>query len=192
MAKRVDDKKRSAKPFLSSSRTAPPATRRISVSEQILDDIQRKITTSSALNGGFDTLLHKVDRIEQNQGQISTTTDQLVSTTTKIHDAIYDPTDGIFAKLSETRLEHATHLSEVEQKIVELSEWKKHREKVDDKETDVSVVAGEKITSLEHRVEQLVKSRNTAWGVVKWIGVGLGGGVVGLLFKWVEGRFFNF
>ena len=55
-------------------------------SKSTLDEIQKKLSNSSALNGGFETLLYKIDKIEQSQGQ-------LVNKVDKIHDAIYDPSD---------------------------------------------------------------------------------------------------
>jgi len=57
----------------------------------VLEAIHKKIVSSAALNGGFDILMFKIEKIEQNQ-------EQLVNKVDKIHDAIYDPNDGIFSK----------------------------------------------------------------------------------------------
>jgi hypothetical protein len=147
----------------------------------LLDEIQRKISSSAALNGGFDTLLFKIDKIEQCQGQIVTKVD-------KIHDSIYDPSDGIFARISESKIENSHQHNEFSQKLAELSEWKKYKEKTESKHDATVDEASEKIASLEKTVDSLTKSRNVAWDVFKWLAVALAGGGVTLLFKWLEGK----
>ena len=89
------------------SKTGSPLSRSIRKSIT-LDEINKKLNTSAALNGGFDTLLYKIDKIEQSQGQ-------LVSKVDKIHDAIYDPSEGIFSKLSEYKLENTNTVNEIVQ-----------------------------------------------------------------------------
>ena len=156
---------------ISSNTTSSPVT--------VLDEIQKKLSNSSALNGGFDTLLYKIDKIEQSQGQ-------LVNKVDKIHDAIYDPNDGIFSKLSEFKLENANKIGEISQDLVEINEWKKHLEKDTDKFDKSTEINSIKVMKLEKNVDTLVKSRNNAWAFLKWAGVALSGGLVTLFFAWLE------
>lgn len=145
----------------------------------VLDDIQKKITNSPALNGGFDTLLFKIDKIEQSQGQ-------LVSKVDKIHDAIYDPQDGIFSKLSEYKLKNASELNKVTQEIVEIQVWKDHRTKEEFQEEQNFINSKKKIDELEKSVDVLVRNRNNILAVMKWFLFATGGAVVTLLMKWIE------
>lgn len=145
----------------------------------VLDDIQKKISSSSALNGGFDTLLYKIDKIEQSQGQ-------LVSKVDKIHDAIYDPQEGIFSKLNEYKLENTNKINDINQSITEFKIWKDYKSKEELKEEEDSDTSKKKIDTLERSVDSLVKSKQTAWSILKWLGVALGGGVITLLFGWLE------
>ena len=147
-----------------------------------LDEINKKLNSSAALNGGFDTLLYKIDKIEQSQGQ-------LVSKVDKIHDAIYDPTDGIFSRLSEYKLENTNKVNEVTQSITELQLWKEVKDKEEVKEEQVVDKTKSKISELEKSVESLMRNKNNTWAVMKWFMVALGGGMITLLVKWVESKF---
>lgn len=157
----------------------PPAKSKKNFNENLLDDIQRKLSSSSALNGGFDTLLFKIDKIEQGQGQLATKVD-------KIHEAIYDPNDGIFSKLSEYKIENNEKFNDVSQKMSELNEWKKHREKEDNKNDNEVDQTVEKLHTLEKSVDSLVQTKDSTWKLLKWFLVALGGGIVTLFFKWLE------
>lgn len=145
----------------------------------VLDDIQKKLTNSPALNGGFDTLLFKIDKIEQSQGQ-------LVAKVDKIHDAIYDPQDGIFSKLSEHKLKNANELNKVSQEIVELQIWKDHKVKEEAQEDQIFNISNKKIEEIEKSVDILVRNRNVSLAVIRWFLFAIGGAVVTLLMKWIE------
>lgn len=165
------------------SKPSIPPSQVVKTSDEVLSDIKQKLHSSAALNGGFDILLHKIDKIEQSQGQI-------VGKVEKIHDAIYDPSEGIFSKLSESKIEHTQQMGSLEQKITEISEWKKHKEKTDDKHEVESDQIVEKFQILEKNVEHLTKSKTAVWNSLKWVGVAIGGGLVTLLFKFLEGKLF--
>lgn len=158
------------------SATLPPA-----LSDKVLEDIHKKIFASAALNGGFDTLLYKIDKIEQNQNQV-------VDKVDKIHEAIYDPGEGIFAKLAEHKLENFQKLSNLEQDIATIEQWKKHKEKQDDKSDNEADENSDKIVVLEKSVESLTKSKTFAWSALKWLGVALGGGLITLIFEFIRAK----
>lgn len=145
----------------------------------VLDDIQKKLLSSAALNGGFDTLLYKIDKIEQSQGQ-------LVSKVDKIHDAIYDPNDGIFSKLSEYKLENTNKVNEVTQELNELQLWKDIKEKDETKSEQTEGKTLQKVQELEKSIDSLVRNKNNIWAVTKWFMVAVGGGIVTLFLRWLE------
>jgi len=147
-----------------------------------LDEIQKKLASSAALNGGFDTLLFKIDKIEQSQGQ-------LVNKVDKIHDAIYDPADGIFSKLNEYKLESSNKINEVSQNLTEIQFWKEVKDKEEVKEDQKNDKAEMKLESLEKSVDSLVRNKNNVWSVMKWFLVAVGGGFVTLTIKWLETKF---
>lgn len=150
----------------------------------VLEEIHNKVADARVLNGGFDTLLFKIDRIEEGQAQQSAKLD-------KIHDAIYNSTDGLFTRIAESKLETAKNFGTVVSSVVELNEWKKSASK-EQEETSTAVEESQaKIETMEKNVDGLVKSKNTSWAIIKWAGVAIGGGVVALLFKYLETRMFH-
>ncbi len=151
-------------------------------STSTLNEIQKKLSNSSALNGGFETLLYKIDKIEQSQGQ-------LVNKVDKIHDAIYDPNDGIFSKLSEYKLENAEQLNDMSQEVTELHLWKENREKEEEKETKKSDIVDKKIDDIEKSVDSLLRNKHNVWAIMKWFLVAFSGGIVTLSIKWIESKF---
>lgn len=163
------------------SKSGSPSSRNIEKSIA-LDEINKKLNSSAALNGGFDTLLYKIDKIEQSQGQ-------LVSKVDKIHDAIYDPSEGIFSKLGEYKLENTNTVNEVVQDVAELQIWRsmKDKEEVID---DTSMQENKKkLGDLEKSVSDLVRNKNNVWSVMKWFMVAFGGACITLLVKWIENNF---
>jgi len=165
------------------NKTSGPKSQRVKNSQPnqkvVLDDIHKKIIGSSALNGGFDILMFKIEKIEQNQ-------EQLVDKVDKIHDAIYDPSDGIFSKLSESNADHAQKINETEQKLIEINEWKKQKDKDSQKSESELEETSEKVQSLQKNVDDLVQSKSIVWSAARWILVAIAGGTLTLLFKWLE------
>jgi hypothetical protein len=150
--------------------------------KQTLSEIQSKLASSSALNGGFDTLLFKIDKIEQSQGN-------LVAKVDKIHEAIYDPQDGIFSKISDYRLNNTNEVNDVRQKITELQTWKTHSERDNMRDDRAVEVAARKIIALENSVGSLTKSKETAASIFRWLIVAVGGALVTFAFDWLQKRF---
>lgn len=150
--------------------------------KQTLSEIQSKLASSSALNGGFDTLLFKIDKIEQSQGNLVTKVD-------KIHEAIYDPQDGIFSKISDYRLNNTNEVNEVRQKITELQTWKTHSEKDNMRDDRAVEVAARKIIALESSVGSLTKSKETTVSIFRWLIVAIGGALVTFVVDLLQKRF---
>lgn len=147
-----------------------------------LDDIHKKIVSSPALNGGFETLLYKIDKIEQSQGQ-------LVSKIDKIHDAMYDPQEGLFSMISQQKLDSEIKLGEINKNVLELKLWKNHKDKSDEKEEDELDKNKAKLASIEKTVETLNENKNTVWSLTKWLAAALGGAIVTILLAYLRKKF---
>ena len=145
-------------------------------------EISKKLNSSAALNGGFETLLFKIDKIEQSQGQ-------LVFKVDKIHDAIYDPNDGIFSKLGEYKLQNAGRIHELEQNINELQLWKEVNQDEEEKSEKAEDKNKEKLLAVETAVFTLNTHMTHAWSILKWFLVAVGGGIITLTVKWFEKKF---
>lgn len=60
---------------------------------EALEKINRKLNSSSVLNGGFDKLIANVEHIKEKQ-------EETCEKIEKINENLYDPTEGFFAKVS--------------------------------------------------------------------------------------------
>lgn len=145
-------------------------------SHDLLQIIQRKLEKSAALNGGFDKLLYKIDGIENSQSQI-------VEKVDKIHEAIYHPDDGLFARINANKAEQVETVSKLERQVVEIASFqqiqKKSAEHVEEENDNFS----KKIQHLENSLENIRQTRATLFSITKWFGAALGGGAVTLIFK---------
>lgn len=124
----------------------------------ILKTLQTKILASSALNGGFERLISKIEQIEQGQHEAG-------MKVTSIHDAIYHPDEGLFArvKIIEHKRNNEEKLFEKESKACE------ERDKLAEEHTI--------------KIKELIEYKNKTYSMGKWFVVGLSGGGVSLFFK---------
>jgi len=81
---------------------------------------------------------------------------------------------------------YSQKINETEQKLIEISAWKKQREKESEKSENELEETTEKVQSIQKNVDDLVKNKNTISAVIRWILVALAGGSLTLLFKWIE------
>jgi len=145
-------------------------------SVRLLHDIQQKLDGSPALNGGFDRLLYKIDGIEKSQIQI-------VEKVDKIHDAIYHPDDGLFARIAANKASQVESINKVEKQIIDLVDWRSEAKVADEdceKETDQLQL---KLQQLEISIANIEKFQSFIVSSLKWIGAALGGGMLTFVAK---------
>jgi hypothetical protein len=146
------------------------------ISQRLLQNIQQKLERSAALNGGFDKLLYKIDSIENNQNIIANKVD-------KIHDAIYDPDDGLFARITINKVDQNASISEVEKQVVEISSWKEQKEKLFEQNENNGEKFNLKINDIQNSLENLNKFKASTVGLGKWFLAAVGGGLITITFK---------
>lgn len=152
----------------------------------LVESIANKINRAPALNGGFDRMLVIVEHIQDKQEQTANKLD-------KIHDGLYEPNDGLYArvKMVETvtadfAKKQAEHLGYDEKNMKEMNESLK---KLTDIDTDLGrkaettqrlkKIAGEDLEKLEAviRVKSLWAG---VWSKAAWL---LGGGILAAIGK---------
>lgn len=134
-------------------------------SNRLLHNIHQKLDSAAALNGGFDRLLYKIDAIETSQNQI-------VSKVDKIHDAIYDPDEGLFSRIAAQKAS-----------IIEISTWKQNLSEEGEQCVKDADEIQLKLQKLETTIVGIEKFQNVLFSGIKWAGVAIGGGIITLLFK---------
>lgn len=93
---------------------------------QMLSTIHAKVTQSAALNGGFERLSAKIDRIEETQHKTNEVVDD-------IHTAIYDPDQGLYARLKDTDNSRSNELRRLDKEMSEIEETdEKHERKFEE------------------------------------------------------------
>jgi len=189
--KQIDEKKVSSKKNAGRSRTSKTldgdldpgplskkAIEKIESNYKQILEMQDKILSAPAMNGGFTTLLYKVENIEQSQ-------EQLVEKVNQIHDVLYEPDNGLYARLKSVENDCVSNdtIDELEKEVQEIKIWKNTEEKQSEKE-EVAVVEKNK-TILEHEaalrdIQASIAKYNAA---AKWIVVSLGGGLLSMIGK---------
>lgn len=145
-------------------------------SQRLLQNIQQKLNKSAVLNGGFDRLFYKIDSIEANQTAIASKVD-------KIHEAIYDPDEGLFARITNNKALQNESIADVEKQVGELNVWKEQKEKSIEDVEEKSEKINEKIVNIENTIDNLNHFKGITIGTAKWFLAAVGGGVATIVFK---------
>jgi hypothetical protein len=144
---------------------------------QILE-MQDRILSAPAMNGGFTTLLFKVENIENSQSQLVEKVDQ-------IHGVLYEPDTGLYARIKNVEKDCLPEgaLDDIEKDIQEIKIWKNSEEKLSAKE-EAHVSENDKILN-NHEIiikdlQETINKYNTAG---KWLIVSVGGGLLSMIGK---------
>jgi len=139
----------------------------------ILDEIKAKLD-SPVLNGGFETLMFNVQRIEEKQEIQGKKIDS-------IHNAIYEPDSGLYARIKDSaRSEHVAH---IETDVLSLKDWKSGEEKAEER---LTVALGEHTKLFKEHGDMLrdislwIKKAN---GVIKWLVLSIAGSALTIFCK---------
>lgn len=147
---------------------------------EILGMLQQKMLGSAALNGGFDTLLNKIDKIEEGQVHTGGKVDS-------IHDAIYHPDDGLFARVKDVEhfKEKIDHVERLGDAVVKLQQWRDCEEKSDQKALKKTEENEKQLEIQKSQIKDLVDFQTRSTTLMKWILATVGGSMVTGLVKLV-------
>jgi len=79
----------------------------------LLNDIQLKLTSSTVMNGGFEKLFEKVNKIE-------TTQEKIITDINEIRGEIYDPNSGLYSKIKNCESSNLEKVHNLEKEFFEL------------------------------------------------------------------------
>lgn len=136
-----------------------------------LSELQRRILSVPALNGGFDKLTNQVDKIDQH--------------VESIHDAIYDPDKGLFARVKDVENSKLDGLDKLERDIVELQTWRDIEEKSIEKDAQITNERIQTIKTLELQVAELTQLKDRFLQIGRWVFVTVAGGAATILGKMI-------
>jgi hypothetical protein len=129
--------------------------------------IQNKVLGSPALNGGFDTLIHKMDNFEKRQ-------DQVIENVKEIHEAVYNPDEGLFARIRDAEASKANEIHTLSTKITEIE----LRQKIDDKNHEKDSESEKELKKLVEGLKSDVADVKRGYELLKWFSITIGGGLI--------------
>lgn len=144
---------------------------------KLVEVVHTKVTQAQVLNGGFDRLSLKIDRIEDVQKVTAVKVDN-------IHDAIYDPDEGLYARVKNIDSQHTTEFRLLEQRIENVESAAE--EVADECEKEIKEDE-ERLKSLNKQLDELKQSLTNVTRFVtkaKWIGGTLLGAVIAAIAKY--------
>lgn len=122
--------------------------------EIIADDlkyIKEKIDSSRALNGGFNELMSKVDKVEDQQQKINSSVQDLKA-------AIYNPDDGLFSRIKDLVNDQEDDRMRVKYCSLQHKAWETEHLKKHDKLD----------TQNEQSTKQIIEALETVRDISKW------------------------
>lgn len=140
---------------------------------RVLEDTQKtleKISELPAFTGGFSTMMSKLDGLQESQNQ-------LIDDVKAIRTAIYDPDEGIYARIKNAAEE--ARVEEVEKSVSQLTSWKDAAEK----NVELIALTERAVAAQQVEIESLKKFKTTTYDVLKKVGIGAIGAGVALIGK---------
>jgi hypothetical protein len=142
----------------------------------LIEKLNNNLQRTTEFNAEFHQMMAKVDAIDVSQHR-------LITQMEKLNDAIYDPSEGLFARIKTTELARTEADAEIEKNLVVLDTWKQQTEKVQQKDEALTEKSRTSIDDLEKNVVELVKWKKLITSVAQWTIITLAGGGVGIVGK---------
>ena len=130
--------------------------------------------SASLESAAIDTILRKIDRIEEGQGETIRRLDTL-------HNAIYEPDAGLFARIKAGDVSAERRSIELEQKYEMLSSKFEGAQKAADADDEKI----KKLNESSLKVDELVKWKTNVVSVLMWILISFATGGAGLFTKFI-------
>lgn len=138
--------------------------------------VMLEIQSRLGAGGTLDVLLHKVDRIEEGQEDLRRQVKDGHADSNKrfdtLHDALYDPDAGLFARVKSTAVDAAKRISEVENKVASS---------VQASTTDIEKL--KKVDAAMERIDEVIRTTSMVKRIAGWTIATLATGGAGLLGK---------
>ena len=152
---------------------------------EILRQLQVKVLASAALNGGFDNLMFKIDKIEEKQESMGLKVDS-------IHEAIYNPDDGLYARVKdvESIKEKTLLMDKLEKDVFVLQHAYATEEKTLQKESALNNEQDKLIKLYADQIKELMFFKSKILEATKWLIYAIGGTIIAgigkLLFDYIR------
>lgn len=143
---------------------------------RMISEVQEKVINAPILNGGFDRLYMKIESIETKQTQMSDRVDS-------IHDAIFNPDDGLFSRIANVKVEQIEVIADVDKQLSSLTTWKEQQDKLTEKDSEADHQVTTSMLAQQKQLDDLVKWKTTVSSAGKWLIAAFVTASVSLMFK---------
>ncbi len=143
---------------------------------RMISEVQEKVVNAPILNGGFDRLYMKIESIETKQTQMSDRVDS-------IHDAIFNPDDGLFSRIANVKVEQIEVIADVDKQLSSLTTWKDQQDKLTEKDSEADHQVTASMLAQQKQLDDLVKWKTTVSSAGKWLIAAFVTASVSLMFK---------
>jgi len=144
----------------------------------VLRQLQDKVLSSAALNGGFDTLLLKVDQIEEKQGEIGSMVNQ-------VHEAIYRLDDGLFARVKdvEQAKKSVENVEIIGKTVFQLQQLVELLQRSLEKESSLASDREKLMKEHDNKIAELLQFQSRVFAFIKWSAVTIAGSFITIIAK---------
>jgi hypothetical protein len=145
--------------------------------QQILE-MQKRILSAPAMNGGFSNLMYKIEKIEQSQSQMVVKVDE-------IREVLYNPDNGLYARIKnvENSAAEIERVEELEEQLYSIQSWKINEEKLAQKEE----LNDENLAKIINQHSEVIKELQSWYqkqaAVIKWLSITIATAILGVVGK---------
>lgn len=125
---------------------------------ELLELLVKKVSDSSALNGGFEKLCVMIEHVQEEQTKSGVKLD-------KVSEALYDPNVGLFSRVKAIESKLDTNIKDLDKKCDELPTVKEEVEDLKKFQTAIESIAGKQLEELTALVNLRKRLANIYWAL---------------------------
>ena len=125
---------------------------------ELLELLVKKVSDSSALNGGFEKLCVMIEHVQNEQAKSGQKLD-------KVSEALYDPNNGLFSRVKAIESKLDTNIKDLDKKCDELPSVKEEVEDLKKFQEAIESIAGKQLEELTALVNLRKRLANIYWAL---------------------------
>lgn len=125
---------------------------------ELLEILVKKVSDSSALNGGFEKLCIMIEHVQAEQEKSGVKLD-------KVSEALYDPNTGLFSRVRAIESKLDTNIKDLDKKCDELPTVKEEVQDLKKFQAAIESIAGKQLEELTALVNLRKRLANIYWAL---------------------------
>lgn len=125
---------------------------------ELLEILVKKVSDSSALNGGFEKLCVMIEHVQAEQEKSGVKLD-------KVSEALYDPNTGLFSRVRAIESKLDTNIKDLDKKCDELPAVKEEVQDLKKFQAAIESIAGKQLEELTALVNLRKRLANIYWAL---------------------------